>query len=249
VVDDDDAVIEMELKADDGVFGNAQEESYVAEEECIFGCFSPLAKSCSSQRPDVSVASRSVDMAPVIQIMPELQELCGEPSPPLSLVHLQVDLPHVDSRGTSVVVPELQQQELCGESFTELPTKLGSLEVSTAAMTSSLPSCEPCQRPAFVDSGEVLTPNSEVLFGKEICDLLIGLEAAIPGYGKDIACVLTGKASDAMIRKVEKSLRSKRKKMIFVTSQNVGQLRGRLEGLLCIASEITGFFRAFVSKT
>jgi hypothetical protein len=34
-----------------------------------------------------------------------------------------------------------------------------------------------------------------------------------------------------------------------VTSQNVGQFRGRLEGLLCIASEIMGFFRAFVSKT
>jgi hypothetical protein len=35
----------------------------------------------------------------------------------------------------------------------------------------------------------------------------------------------------------------------IVTSQNVRQFRGRLEGLLCIASEITGFFRAFVSKT
>jgi hypothetical protein len=34
-----------------------------------------------------------------------------------------------------------------------------------------------------------------------------------------------------------------------VTSQNVGQLRGRLEGLLCIASKITGFFCAFVTKT
>jgi hypothetical protein len=37
--------------------------------------------------------------------------------------------------------------------------------------------------------------------------------------------------------------------MHSVTSQNVGQLRGRLEGLLCIASEIMGFFRAFISKT
>jgi hypothetical protein len=34
-----------------------------------------------------------------------------------------------------------------------------------------------------------------------------------------------------------------------VTSQNVGHFRGRLEGLLCIASEITGFFHAFASKT
>jgi hypothetical protein len=37
--------------------------------------------------------------------------------------------------------------------------------------------------------------------------------------------------------------------VMIVTSQNVGQLRGRLEGLLCIASAITGFFRAFFTKT
>jgi hypothetical protein len=35
----------------------------------------------------------------------------------------------------------------------------------------------------------------------------------------------------------------------IVTSQNVGQLHGSLEGLLCIASEITGFFHAFITKT
>jgi hypothetical protein len=40
-----------------------------------------------------------------------------------------------------------------------------------------------------------------------------------------------------------------KRQCVCVTSQNVGQLRGRLEGLLCIASKITGFFRAFVSKT
>jgi hypothetical protein len=34
-----------------------------------------------------------------------------------------------------------------------------------------------------------------------------------------------------------------------VMSQHVGQLRGRIKGFLCISSEITGFFRAFVTKT
>jgi hypothetical protein len=34
-----------------------------------------------------------------------------------------------------------------------------------------------------------------------------------------------------------------------VTSQHVGQPRGKVEGVLCIAFEITGFFRAFNSKT
>jgi hypothetical protein len=37
--------------------------------------------------------------------------------------------------------------------------------------------------------------------------LLASLEAASPGCGKDIACVLAGKASEDMIRMVEKSLR------------------------------------------
>jgi hypothetical protein len=41
------------------------------------------------------------------------------------------------------------------------------------------------------------------------------LEAASPGYGMEIACVLAGKASDDIIKKVEKSLRSKRKKRVY----------------------------------
>jgi hypothetical protein len=58
-----------------------------------------------------------------------------------------------------------------------------------------------------VDSGGVLTHSSEALFAKELCGLLACLEAVNPGYGKDIACVLAGKASEDTIRKVEKSLR------------------------------------------
>jgi hypothetical protein len=42
----------------------------------------------------------------------------------------------------------------------------------------------------------VLVPNSEALFSKELSDLLVSLEAASPGYGMEIASVLTGKASD-----------------------------------------------------
>jgi hypothetical protein len=67
----------------------------------------------------------------------------------------------------------------------------------------------------FVDTGGVLAPNSEALFGKELCDLLVSLEVANPGYGKEIACVLTEKASKGLIRKVEKSLRSRKKNIII----------------------------------
>jgi hypothetical protein len=50
---------------------------------------------------------------------------------------------------------------------------------------------------------------------EEFCDLLVSLEGANPGYGKEIACVLAEKASKGLIRKVEKSLRSRRKNRII----------------------------------
>jgi hypothetical protein len=53
----------------------------------------------------------------------------------------------------------------------------------------------------------VLAHSSDDLFTKELCGLLASLEAASPGYGKDIACVLAGKASDDIIRKVENSFK------------------------------------------
>jgi hypothetical protein len=52
----------------------------------------------------------------------------------------------------------------------------------------------------------------EALFAKQLCDLLVSLKAAIPGNGKEIACLLTGKDSRGNIKKVKKSLRSKSKK-------------------------------------
>jgi hypothetical protein len=72
-----------------------------------------------------------------------------------------------------------------------------------------------------VDNGGVLAPNSEALYGKEVCDLLVSLEAVNPGYGKEIACVLAGNASDDLIRKVEKSL-WKRKVMRFTRKPSAG---------------------------
>jgi hypothetical protein len=160
-------------------------------------------------------------MAPVTEIMPELQELCGKPSPSLSMLHLQVE-----PLGTSTVastpppvdpsyigdkmMPELK--ELCGESSMASMVELGTLESMPVAMTYLPPQSK---EPDFADIGGVLEPNFEALFGKELCDLLVSLEAANPGYGKEIACVLAGKASKDLIRKVEKSLRSRRKNRII----------------------------------
>lgn len=100
--------------------------------------------------------------------MPELQELCGESAPPLSMMHLEVD-------------------------------SLGSL-----AVASSSPSLVPSQPLGAVDS--------EALFAKELCELLVTLEAASPGSGKDIACLLSGKDAGCKIKKVKEYLRSKSKK-------------------------------------
>jgi hypothetical protein len=49
---------------------------------------------------------------------------------------------------------------------------------------------------------------------KELSNLLVSLEAASPGYGIEIACVLAEKASEIMHKKVEKSIGSKRKKRV-----------------------------------
>jgi hypothetical protein len=74
---------------------SARQESFVVGEECIFGSFSPRAKPCSLPHHDgpISCESKVVDetMTPVLEIMPELQELCGEPSPSMSMLHLQED--------------------------------------------------------------------------------------------------------------------------------------------------------------
>jgi hypothetical protein len=168
----------------------------------------------------VACESEDVDeiMAPVMEIMPELHELCGEPSPSMSMLHLQVD-PLDTSKVASTpppvepsyigdqIMPELQ--ELCVELSVASMVELGSLEPVALAVTSSPSSSKP---PDIVDSRGVLSPNSEALFGKELCDLLVDLEVASPGYGKEIACVLVGKASKGLIRKVEKSFMIKRKK-------------------------------------
>jgi hypothetical protein len=136
-------------------------------------------------------------------------------------------------------MPELQ--ELCGESSVVPPMELGSLDALVVATTPSPILSETCLLLASVDSGGsdasdthssvstghvvslsnevveavVLAPNSDALFAKELSDLLISLEKVSPGYGMEIASVLAGKASKDIIRKVEKSLRTKRKKMVF----------------------------------
>jgi hypothetical protein len=84
--------------------------------------------------------------------------------------------------------------------------------------TPSPPPLELCQPLDFVDSRIVLAPNSEALIEKELCDLIVSLEADSSGYEKEIACILAGKASKDLIRKVEKSLGSEKKRSVATLS-------------------------------
>jgi hypothetical protein len=148
---------------------STEQTSSVVEEDHLFGCISPRRSSCLLPQLVVSSAFERDDMdgilAPVMQITPELSELC--------------------------------------EDFSvELPLELGSYEILAVASAPSSP-----QKPTSMVSGEVMAHSSEALFGTELCGLLASLEAASPGYGKDIACVLAGKASEDLIKKVEKSFR------------------------------------------
>jgi hypothetical protein len=102
------------------------------------------------------------------------------------------------------ITPELH--ELRVESSVMLPIEVGSFEALAVATATSPLQSEPCQLPTYADNGGVLAPSSETIFVKELCGLLASLEAASPGYGKDIACVLARMASEDIMRKVEKSL-------------------------------------------
>jgi hypothetical protein len=95
------------------------------------------------------------------------------------------------------IIPELN--ELCGESSVIPLLESGSFEA--VVVTTS-----PSRLPVSLDSGGVLVRRSEATFAKELCRLLASLEMASSGYGKDIACVLAGKASEDRIKKLKKSL-------------------------------------------
>jgi hypothetical protein len=72
-----------------------------------------------------------------------------------------------------------------------------------------------------VDGAGVLAPSSKALFAKEVFDLLVTLQMASPGAGMEIACLLTGKFTTGIIKKVNKPLRGKRKKSSIVRKASI----------------------------
>lgn len=165
----------------------------------LFGSFSPRVGSSSTPLVlpnSVGEASAEV-VSPVLQIMPELQVLCGEHVSPVSMEQLKLD-----SLQASKVDPVSSPPpvELCQ-----------ALEVD---LVPSPPPVDPCQGsdnlplsvlehgvldvaalPSSATIGQVMhvsgmtieplvlapTPNPNALFAKELCDLLASVEVARPG--------------------------------------------------------------------
>jgi hypothetical protein len=166
-----------------GQFGVGSMEDMEAKH---YGCFSPRAGDSLlsfSASPTVSSTTEggaiAAAVAPMLEIMPELRELCVSPTLPLSAEHMKVD--------SSTIVSSLERSDV-----------------------ESVPIPPP---PAH---------SSDALFAKELCDLLSRLDVIIPGFGRAIACLLTGTKIKGKIKKVGgcpqtgirkgKSLRCKDKK-------------------------------------
>jgi hypothetical protein len=170
-------------------------KSSLVEEERLHGCFSPRGSPCTSPQPAFESDGMDGMLAPLLQIIPELTELCGEPSVVVVVVSTTPSSPpsepcqtlaHVDSGGLDA-------------SATLLSVDIGHV-VSLSDQ--------------IAETG-VLAPNYEGLckrVAKELSDLLVNLEAASLGYVMEIASVLAERTSKDMIKMVEKSLMSKGKK-------------------------------------
>jgi hypothetical protein len=155
--------------------------------DVVDAAVSPAPESDRNVVPDVPVAYECEDIdeiiVPVMKIMPELHELSGEPSPPLSMEHLQV------------------------------------VSLGTPMVASASPSMEPSHLGDKVDETSALALNSEAI-SRELRDLVAGLESAIPGSSKEIACLLAEKTSGAKIQKVKEYLRNKKKKSGVTTMES-----------------------------
>lgn len=211
---------------------------------CLYGCFSPRARPCLRVVPTASGSEVIAEVvASVLQILPELQKLGEEPTTPLSMV-----LPMGSLRASTVATtpPQpllepnlplafvehggLDTTVLHSSSLPVVPTASGSDAEVVAPVMQIMPEMqELCGEPTspismVVPVGDEVgqASDADALFVKELCDVLVSLEAASPGYGKTIACLLTGKTSRGKIKKVdacphagipkEKSVRSRGKK-------------------------------------
>ena len=142
----------------------------------LYGEFCPRATPIMSSSPVLSSASGSnvfdEVVAPGLQVMPELSELCGQPSLPLSMMF-----------SAKKVTPETLMVDTASSSPPVEPSQpLASMD--DGALASSV-----LHSPVTF---EKVVPVCETLFVKDLCELLASVEKASPGKGKAISCLLIG---------------------------------------------------------
>ncbi|KAE8767121.1 hypothetical protein D1007_61563 [Hordeum vulgare] len=148
----------------------------------LHGRFFPRARVNSP-----SLASKGFDndvvVTSVLQIMPELRELCGGPVLPLFVEQLQVN-PHEIS---SVALPPASPMELSQNLMSRrvaLVMEHGALDVAALPSSATIEQVMPMS--GMATEPGVLAPmsNPDALFAKDLCDLLASMEVVRPGLGR-----------------------------------------------------------------
>ncbi|KAF7104256.1 hypothetical protein CFC21_105164 [Triticum aestivum] len=232
VVPDVSSLPELQIgSVPDGSLLSKIQIGFVDGEAGMYGDLSPRATACRLPLPVVSIASRSEFvievMAPVLQIMPELQKLCGEPTSPISMVlpeetgSLRGDLAMPTATSSSSLEPSqaLAFVDLGGLVVaTALSPEVVGLVASVGAEVDEEGALAPiseASKPArslIFDRDAMLALIDEVVFAKNLGRLLDGLDAACPGSAKTIACLLAEEVSTGKMKKVKKAVRSIGKK-------------------------------------
>jgi hypothetical protein len=126
--------------------GSTEHKSSLVEEEHLHGCFSPRGSPCTSPQPASESDGMGEILAPLLQITPELNELCVEPS--MVLVS---------------TTPSPPPSEAC-QSFALVDS--GGLDASDSLPSLAIGHVESlCDEIAEIG---VLAPNSEALFLKRV---------------------------------------------------------------------------------
>ncbi|KAI5000743.1 hypothetical protein ZWY2020_010702 [Hordeum vulgare] len=167
----------------------------------LYGCFSPrvgdVASSLSTLSPllpTTEVEPIAVLEAPVVQIIPDIQDLCLSPVLPLSMERLEVDSLLTSCEG-HVSPVSCEQVEVPKSIVSVVP--LDDVDVLVVSMADDVDAdgmlapgpLEPSQSLAFGDRGHVMSMHdkvNEIRFEIEIYSLLKSLEADSPGSGKVI---------------------------------------------------------------
>ncbi|KAI5010149.1 hypothetical protein ZWY2020_012286 [Hordeum vulgare] len=181
----------------------------VNEEAGIYGDLSLRATSCRLPPPIVPTTSRNEAVvevvAPLLQIMPELQKYCGDPTLPISMVLPVGDPVAFVGRGGLATTIALSPEVVGQVSF---------VGVEVDMVGALAPNSEPLKpiRSSIFDCDDMLERIDEAAFAKKLGCLLANLDAAFPGSAKMIVRILAEEVSVGKIKKVKKALRSIGKK-------------------------------------